>query len=137
MAEDDSQQRLDKWLWFARVMKTRTLASRLVGDGKVRLNRERTDKPSQSVRVGDVVTATVRRRVRVLRVLALGKRRGPASEASDLFEDLTPVQERPQSSGVAVPTPDGAQTLANARTPGSGRPTKRERRDTDRLKGSR
>lgn len=137
MSEDDSQLRLDKWLWFARVVKTRTLASRLVADGKVRLNRERTDKPSQSVRVGDVVTATVRRNVRVLRVLALGIRRGPASEASDLFEDLTPVQERPQSSVVAAPGLVGSLTSAHERTPGSGRPTKRERRETDRLKGSR
>lgn len=137
MSEDDSQQRLDKWLWFARVVKTRTLAARLVAGGKVRLNRERTDKPSQSVRVGDVVTATVGRRVRVLRVLDPGKRRGPASEANELFDDLTPVQERPQGSEVGAPGVDVALRLANVRTPGSGRPTKRERRETDRLKGSR
>ena len=134
MSDDEGQQRLDKWLWFARVVKTRTLASRLVTDGKVRVNRERIDKPSQTVRAGDVVTAAVNRRVRVLRIVAPGKRRGPAREAADLYEDLTPVDEQTPAATGAAKVGEAASTPA--RTPGSGRPTKRERRETDRLKGT-
>jgi ribosome-associated heat shock protein Hsp15 len=83
-------QRLDKWLWFVRVVKTRTLAAALVAEGKVRVNRERASKPSQALRVGDVVTVTVHAQVRVLKVLGTGARRGPPVEARDLYEDLTP-----------------------------------------------
>jgi ribosome-associated heat shock protein Hsp15 len=83
-------QRLDKWLWFARVVKSRTLAAALVIDRKVRVNRERASKPSQMLRVGDVVTVAVHARVRVLKVLAAGARRGPPAEACLLYEDLTP-----------------------------------------------
>jgi ribosome-associated heat shock protein Hsp15 len=81
-------QRLDKWLWFVRVAKSRTLAAALVADGKVRVNRERASKPSQTLRVGDVVTVAVHERVRVLKVLATGARRGPPAEARRLYEDL-------------------------------------------------
>src|SRR5690554_1297907 len=85
-----SGQRLDKWLWYARVTKSRTLAASLIEGGKVRVNRTRTDKPSHQVRAGDVITATVHRNVRVLKVLAPGTRRGPATEARSLYEELTP-----------------------------------------------
>lgn len=82
-------QRLDKWLWFARITKSRTLAAQLVQDGKVRVNRTRAGKPSQTVRSGDVLTIAVRGRVQVLRVAALGERRGPAEEARLLYEVVT------------------------------------------------
>jgi ribosome-associated heat shock protein Hsp15 len=84
-------QRLDKWLWFVRLVRSRTSAAALVGDGKVRVNRERASKPSQTLRVGDVVTVAVRAQVRVLRVLAVGARRGPPAEARRLYEELTPA----------------------------------------------
>ncbi len=92
MNEAGSQDRLriDKWLWHARVMKTRSLAARLVADGHVRLNGTRTDTPAKPVKVGDVLTIALERTVRVYRVLALGERRGPASEAQTLYEDLSP-----------------------------------------------
>ncbi len=118
--------RLDKWLWFARVVKTRTLAATLVTDGKVRINRVKITKPSQSVRIGDVLTVTVGPRVRLLKVSAFGQRRGPPSEAQMLFADLSPPPE-PQSSSPTAP--------AVERAPGSGRPTKRERRELERFKG--
>lgn len=121
----DGGQRLDKWLWFVRVVKSRTQAAGLVTEGKVRVNRDRTTKASQSVRPGDVITVTVRGRVRILRVVAPGTRRGPASEAALLFEDLTPPA--PQEDATIEPA-------APARTPGSGRPTKRDRRQLDRLR---
>jgi ribosome-associated heat shock protein Hsp15 len=81
-------QRLDKWLWYARVVKTRSLAARLVGDGKIRLNRIRMDKPGHTVKIGDVLTISLRGEVRVLRVLDCGRRRGPPAEAQTLFEDV-------------------------------------------------
>jgi ribosome-associated heat shock protein Hsp15 len=79
-------QRLDKWLWFARVLKSRTLAAELVERGKVRVNRMRVVKPSHTVREGDVLTISLRGRVLVLKVLAAGARRGPPPEARCLYE---------------------------------------------------
>ena len=117
-------QRLDRWLWFARVVKTRTLAASLVLDGKVRVNRVRVDKPSQTIRPGDVITVTAHSRVRILKVSALGERRGSATVAQSLYEDLTPTSG---SSG-NDPAPSPAQ-----REPGSGRPTKHERRAIEQL----
>lgn len=125
-AEDG--RRLDRWLWFARVVKSRTLAAGLVAAGKVRVNRERVTKASHQVRNGDVLTITVGPRVRILKVLAAGERRGPASEARELFEDLTPAPE-------PGPGPTGSAAMGGERSPGTGRPTKRDRRLTDRLKG--
>jgi ribosome-associated heat shock protein Hsp15 len=121
-AAEGGQLRLDKWLWFARVVKSRTLAAGLVEEGKVRLNRERTTKPSQTVRVGDVLTIAVGPRIRVLEVVAVGSRRGPAKEAQALYVDRSP----PVSA-----TP--AQPGSGERPSGSGRPTKRDRRQIDRL----
>lgn len=121
-------QRLDKWLWFARVIKTRTQAAGLVTDGKVRINRQRVDKPSHALRPDDVVTVTVRGHVRVLRMLLPGARRGPPPEARTLFEDLTPPV-LPASAGRDGP-------MSGVRTAGQGRPTKRDRRETDRLQNN-
>lgn len=141
MAETGSQsQRIDKWLWFARVAKTRTLAAALVSGGKVRLNRVKTDKPSQMVKAGDVVTVATGPRVRVLRVVAAGARRGPAAEARGLFEELTPAQVHPKPSpgvsggGPAAEQP-GQSASGGVLVASSGRPDKRERRQIARLKG--
>jgi ribosome-associated heat shock protein Hsp15 len=79
------QQRLDKWLWFARVIKSRTSAAQLVESGRVRVNRVRVVKPSHALREGDVLTIAVRGQVRVLEVQALGERRGPPQEARLLY----------------------------------------------------
>lgn len=117
-------QRLDKWLWFARVIRSRTQAAGLVTEGRVRVNRERAVKPSHVLRPGDVVTVTVGPRVRVLEVVEPGERRGPATEAQSLYRDLTPPREQESSAGVASVMP--------SRDAGAGRPTKRERRALDR-----
>ncbi len=87
-AEDRTWQRLDKWLWCARVMKARADCARLVAQGGVRINRQPTDKPHARLRPGDVVTLPLRHDVRVLRVVALAVRRGPAPEAQSLYEEL-------------------------------------------------
>jgi ribosome-associated heat shock protein Hsp15 len=83
--------RLDKWLWHARFFRTRSLAARIVAEGRVRLNAERTEKPARAVGPGDVLTFPQGARVRVVRVLATGARRGPPDEAATLYEDLAPA----------------------------------------------
>lgn len=85
---EQGRQRIDKWLWFARVLKSRARAARLVMDGHVRLNGQRIIVPSRLVSAGDVLTIALERDVRVLRVVAPGERRGPFREACLLFEDL-------------------------------------------------
>jgi ribosome-associated heat shock protein Hsp15 len=83
------QQRLDKWLWFARVVKTRSLAARLVAEGHVRLNARRIETPAKAVVPGDVLTIALEQSVRVLKVIGPGTRRGAYAEAKLLFEDLS------------------------------------------------
>ena len=85
MRED--RQRLDKWLWFARFAKTRTLAAKLVASGFIRVNGQRADNPAKAVAVGDIVTLALSRTALVVRVEGLGERRGPAVEARLLYSD--------------------------------------------------
>jgi ribosome-associated heat shock protein Hsp15 len=118
-------QRLDKWLWFSRMLKSRTLAAQLVADGKVRINRMRVTKPSHALRTGDVLTIAMRGNVKILKVLAPGRRRGPPPEARLLYEVLGDRQADPEA---ARPVAAVAK-----RDQGSGRPSKRDRRLTDRL----
>lgn len=130
-------QRLDKWLWYARQAKTRTLAAGLVTAGKIRVNRLKVEKPSQLVRPGDVITSNARKQVRVLKVVALGIRRGPSAEAAALFQDLTPQTAGREVLGKGEAGNDpGPQVAApGQRLRGSGRPTKRDRRLIGKLTG--
>lgn len=84
------RQRIDKWLYFARVVKTRALAVKLVTSGHIRINGDKKRVPSATVKPGDVLTIVMPRRVFVYRVIGCGERRGPASEARLLYEDLSP-----------------------------------------------
>lgn len=127
-------QRLDKWLWFARVVKSRSLATAVVAAGKVRVNKVRITKPAQLVKPEDVVTVAVHGQVRVLRVVSAGERRGPPAEASTLFEDLSPPVPRSADAG-AAPDAAGSDPAPPQRAPGVGRPTKRERRALDQFRG--
>jgi ribosome-associated heat shock protein Hsp15 len=86
--QTDDRQRLDKWLWFSRLVKSRSLAARLVEDGHVRVNKVKVEKPATSIRTGDVLTLALGPNIRVLRVLAPGTRRGPAPQARELYHDL-------------------------------------------------
>ena len=97
------RQRLDKWLWFARVVKTRGLAAGLVEAGHVRVNGARQTAPAKTVRPGDVLTIALERQVRVLRVEAPGERRGPYEEARRLYADLSEGADAPSTG----PSPDG------------------------------
>jgi ribosome-associated heat shock protein Hsp15 len=116
-------QRPDKWLWCARVVKTRSAAVRLIADGKVRINGVRALKASRLVHAGDVVTATSVGRLSVLRVIGTAERRGPASAALSLYEDLTPRETPRENDGLGEPMRE--------RGP---RPTKRNRRRLDALR---
>ncbi len=89
--------RLDKWLWQARFMKSRSLAAALVSEGRVRVNGERAVKPARTIAPGDVLTFPQGGRIRVVRVLATGERRGPAVEAQGLYDDLD-AEVRPHES---------------------------------------
>ena len=119
------RQRIDKWLWHARVVRTRTSAAALVDAGQVRLNGERVTATSRAVKAGDVVTVALDRTVRIMKVAGFAERRGDADAARVLFEDLTP---KPEPRGEP---PSGV----GERDAGSGRPTKQERRAIDRLMG--
>lgn len=118
--------RLDKWLWQARFFKTRSLATKVCGARQVRSAGAPITKAHHRVRVGDVLTFAQGRKIRVVKVLALGARRGPASEARTLYEDLKPPQAAPAMPLARAPA---------ARRPGAGRPTKQDRRRIDRLRG--
>jgi ribosome-associated heat shock protein Hsp15 len=82
-----ARQRLDKWLWIARVVKTREAAATLVEGGRVRINGQKTLKPSHGVKAGDVLTIVLNARVRVLHIAAMGERRGTASAARTLYRE--------------------------------------------------
>lgn len=115
--------RLDKWLWHARFCKSRSLAAKFCTAGRIRLGGRPVRKANQAVRPGDVLTFPLGPDIRVVRIRALGARRGPPAEARALYEDLAPPQPRRD----VAPGPE--------RVPGSGRPTKEERRATARLTG--
>ena len=83
-----ARQRIDKWLWFARIVKSRTLAAKLVTEGRIRVNSARIDTPAKAIGPGDVLTIALEREVKVWRILAIGERRGPYSEARLLYEDI-------------------------------------------------
>ena len=117
------KQRLDKWLFFSRAVKSRTLAQKLIEAGAIRVNSERTERTDHKVGPGDVLTMSVHERLLVWRILDAGERRGPATEAAGLYEDLSPPP---------IPWEDKPAVHAG-RDPGAGRPTKKERRLTDRL----
>ncbi len=117
MTEAPAKLRIDKWLWQARFFKTRGRAARQVSCGQVRVNGARVAKPAQNVAPGDVLTFAQSRQIRVVRVVAIGTRRGPADEARTLYEDLTPSEE-PKTPHVRV----------------GERPTKKDRRSMDALR---
>ena len=109
--------RLDKWLWQARFFKTRSLAAKTVSGGHVRVNGTHATKPAQTVGPDDTLTFPQAKQVRVVTILAIGCRRGPATEAQALYEDLTP------------PPPPRTHVPPAPKFEGKGRPTKKDRRN--------
>ncbi|MBX3445160.1 MAG: RNA-binding S4 domain-containing protein [Parvibaculaceae bacterium] len=116
-------QRIDRWLWQARFLKSRSLASGFVETGRLRVNGERIGKASRLVRPGDILTFPLGPHIRVVKILALPVRRGPAPEARALYEDLDPP----------MPAPRPEEGAPSGREPGTGRPTKKDRRSIDAL----
>lgn len=119
MTDQPPKLRIDKWLWHARFFKTRTLAAKIVSGGHVRVNGSKIAKPSYSISPDDVLTFPQAKDVRVVRVQAMGERRGPAPEAQQLYFDMTEVKEK-------VPRAPKFE--------GKGRPGKRDRRNLDLMK---
>ena len=106
-------QRLDKWLWHARFFKSRSLATRLVQSGKVRVNATPVSKPARSVEPGDVLTFPKEQDIRVIKVLGIGDRRGPAPEAQAFYEDLDPP--KPKERAPVAPKSDSKPTARDRR----------------------
>lgn len=88
MPTASDRQRIDRWLWHARLVRTRGAAAALAGSGFVRVNGAHIDGPGRMVRAGDVITVALDRRVRVLKVMGFAARRGPAGTAAALYESL-------------------------------------------------
>lgn len=118
MSGETTRIRLDKWLYHARFAKSRAVATDLVNAGHIRVNGDKAGKPAHKVGPDDVLTIAKAGRVYVARITAIGLRRGPASEAQTLYEDLTEPDTTPK------PT---APRYDNVHRDG-GRPTKRDRR---------
>lgn len=115
--------RVDSWVWAVRLAKTRSQATTACKAGHVRVN-DASAKPAQPVRVGDIVRVRLHSLERIYRVTGLATKRGSATEAAKYFEDLTPP-----------PPPRVERPMSVVRDPGAGRPSKRERRELDRLRG--
>ena len=97
MTEQDSL-RVDKYLWFARFFKTRSLATKRANGGRIRINGNKIKKSSDTVMIGDILTFAQGNEIRVIRVLNLGTRRGPAQEAQSLYEDITPNEDTDEAT---------------------------------------
>ncbi|MDP2312949.1 MAG: RNA-binding S4 domain-containing protein [Pseudomonadota bacterium] len=119
--ETPATVRLDKWLTAARMYKTRTLAQEACDGGHVTVN-DRSAAPARAIKSGDTIVAATPGGKKILRVLRLEDKRGPAAQARTLYDDLTP------------PEPPSDEPLA-LRERGAGRPTKRDRRVLDRTRG--
>ncbi|MEP4768865.1 MAG: RNA-binding S4 domain-containing protein [Roseibium sp.] len=111
--------RIDKWLWYARVTKSRSLAQKLAIGGHVRINKDKISSASKAVKVGDVLTITLERKILILKIAALGSKRGPYEQARLLYEDMSPPPP---------PKKDAPPPAPGQREAGAGRPTKRDRR---------
>lgn len=126
MTETKPKLRVDKWLWHARLFKSRSLAGEIATSGKLRIDGEKINKASQTVSPGNVLTFPKAGYVRMIQVDAIGQRRGPAPEAAELYTDLDPPQPKPRE-----PEDDAGKI-----DPGTGDITKRDRRKIAALKRS-
>ena len=119
-------QRLDKWLWHARILKTRSRAQKLVSAGHVRVDGERTTSASQKLREGQVLTITLPREIKILKILGFSERRGAYEMARQLYEDLSPPQTAKSKMHQSETVKEGMIV--------TGRPSQQDRRMAIRLK---
>ncbi len=132
VSEQSEKLRVDKWLWHARFYKTRSLASKACQSGHIVLNGQSVSKASATVVAGDRLQFFQGPHLRVVEVIALGERRGPAPEAQGLYVDHSPPRLPKKEVASDIRTAPVAEREA-----GAGRPTKAERRALDRLRGDR
>ena len=118
--------RLDVYLYYIRIFKSRSMATKFVSTNRLRISGQVTQKPHKMISIGDVLTMTINHNIKILKVLDIPNRRGPYSEAINFYEDITPIESIPLKESVK---PD-IKFVERV-----GRPTKRERRQTDRLMG--
>ena len=118
--------RLDIYLYYIRIFKSRSIATKFVLTNRLRISGQVTQKPHKMISVGDVLTITINDNIKILKVLDIPSRRGPYSESLNFYEDITPIEIIPKkkSSNIDIKFVERV-----------GRPTKRERRQTDRLMG--
>lgn len=116
MADTPDTIRIDKWLWYARFFKTRSICAKLISDGRISLNDQQIKKPATVVNIGDRVMFRQGEWQRIVTIVGIGTRRGPASEAQELYEDLSP------------PKPKRENNPQNPKYEGKGRPTGKQRR---------
>ena len=121
--------RLDKWLWYARFFKTRSLATKVILSGKLRINGDATSKPHRQAQIGQVLTFAQGHYIRVIRIDKIGKCRGAAAEAATLYTDLDPPPAQKKNKQGRLHNKRFENRLI-----GSGRPTKKDRRKTTKLK---
>ena len=116
--------RLGTWLWYARFYKSRSLSSKAILSGKLRINSNKITKPATKVKTNDVLTLNYVNEIRIIQIQSLGSRRGPASEAQSLYIDLT--EDRIGSSNVK-------SKIEKSKKDSNKRPTKKDRRLLDKI----
>ena len=119
-------QRIDKWLWHARFFKTRSLSQKQITTGKIRVDREKISNPSRKITIGNVLTITREREIKIIEIIAIADKRGPYSEARLLYNDLSPPKPEKQKQEQT--------TEALSRIKSDGRPTKHQRKQIMALK---
>ena len=118
--------RLDVYLYYIRIFKSRSLATKFVSTNRLRISGQVTQKPHKMISIGDVLTMTINDNIKILKVLDIPNRRGPYSESLNFYEEIAPIENIPKNENIKF------QLKFVERV---GRPTKRERRQTDRLMG--
>ena len=118
--------RLDIYLYYIRLFKSRSIATKFILTNRLRISGQVTQKPHKMISVGDVLTMTINDNIKVLKVLDIPNRRGPYSESLNFYEDITPNESVPKKENLK-PNNKFVERV--------GRPTKRDRRQTDRLMG--
>jgi len=118
--------RLDIYLYYIRIFKSRSIATKFVSTNRLRISGQVTQKPHKMISIGDVLTLTINDNIKILKVLDIPKRRGPYLESLNFYEDITPIEIIPKEK---------SRKTDNKFVERVGRPTKRERRQTDRLMG--
>ena len=118
--------RLDIYLYYIRIFKSRSIATKFVSNNRLRISGQVTQKPHKMISIGDVLTITINDNIKLLKVLAIPNRRGPYSESLNFYEDITPIKNISKKESL------NSDIKFVERV---GRPTKRERRQTDRLMG--